>query len=448
MVVGAAVAAGRLHLLQGDDVRKVVSHLLQHEVPPSRPVEVRGVDGGELLERREHIGENVELKDREIARGGGRVGVDGSAELADLGRRPQSHHVTAIALEVEAFVILVVARQERGELRFLMLGGERREERVSEESIEGHAAADLADNPRLQELLTPDAPQDSARADQAWLGAAVEIKDPTAAIFRPQSGANLLIVGQNQRLANGMLTSAIVSLIAGESPQDTAKDARTQFVILDGEHDQPDHARLSEQLQILQPFGIDFCGPRESADKVKTILTEVRKRGEEIDQRFNPFFLLINDLGRFRDLQPKPDEFGFSGFGEEKADDPGKYLSEILREGPAVGVHTLVWADNYNNVSRWFDRPVLRDFAYRVLFQMSATDSSNLMDSAAASHLGPYRAFFHDDDRGQHEKFRPYGPPTSDLLDEVASWLNQRTVNNAQDESSTDACNMPTENRG
>ena len=314
--------------------------------------------------------------------------------------------------------------------------------------FEGHAAADLTDNPRLQELLAPDAPQDSARAGQAWLGAAVEIKDPTAAIFRPQSGANLLIVGQNQRLANGMLTSAIVSLIAGQSPQDTAKDARTQFVVLDGEHDQSNHARLSEQLQILQPFGIEFCGPRESVDKVKTILTEVRKRGKEIDQRFNPFFLLINDLGRFRDLQPKADEFGFSGFGEEKTDDPGKYLSEILREGPAVGVHTLVWADNYNNATRWFDRPVLRDFAYRVLFQMSATDSSNLMDSAAASHLGPYRAFFHDDDRGQHQKFRPYGPPTSELLDQVARWLNQRTVNDAQDESSTDACNMPTENRG
>jgi len=314
--------------------------------------------------------------------------------------------------------------------------------------FEGHAAADLADNPCLQEMLTPDAQQDLARAGQAWLGAAVEIKDPTAAVFRPQSGANLLIAGQNQRLANGILTSAIVSLIAGQSPQDTAKDVRTQFVVLDGEHDQPDHARLSDQLQTLQPFGIDFCGPRDSVERVKSVLTEVRKRGEEIDQRFNPFFLLINDLGRFRDLQPKADEFGFSGFGEEQTDDPGKYLSEILREGPAVGVHTLVWADNYNNVTRWFDRSVLRDFAYRVLFQMSATDSSNLMDSAAASHLGPYRAFFHDDDRGQHEKFRPYGAPTPDLLDEVASWLNQRTVNDAQDASPTGACNTPTENRG
>ena len=314
--------------------------------------------------------------------------------------------------------------------------------------FEGHAAADLADNPRLQETLTPGVQQEPARTSQAWLGAAVEIKDPTAANFPPQSGANLLIVGQNQSLANGMLTSALISLIVGQRSRETAKDVRTQFVVLDGEHDHPDTVRLSDQLQTMQPFGIEFCGPRESVEKVKSVLTEVRKRGENIDQRFESLFLLIKDLGRFRDLQPKGDEFGFSGFGDEQTDEPGKYLSEILREGPAVGVHTLVWADNYNNVTRWFDRSVLRDFAYRVLFQMSATDSSNLMDSAAASHLGPYRAFFHDDDRGQHEKFRPYGPPAPEFLTKVVRAVNNRTANHAQDEGPTGACNMPTENPG
>ena len=47
----------------------------------------------------------------------------------------------------------------------------------------------------------------------------------------------------------------------------------------------------------------------------------------------------------------------------------------------------------------------------RVLFQMSAADSSNLIDSPLASRLGQHRALYHTEDRAQPEKFRPYGPP-------------------------------------
>ena len=96
-----------------------------------------------------------------------------------------------------------------------------------------------------------------------------------------------------------------------------------------------------------------------------------------------------------------------------------------MKEGPTVGVHVLIWCDTYNNVTRWFDRGTIRDVAHRVLFQMSATDSSNLMDSAAASHLGPYRAIYYSDEQGEFEKFRPYAPPTMEWLDEATRLLKE-----------------------
>ena len=58
----------------------------------------------------------------------------------------------------------------------------------------------------------------------------------------------------------------------------------------------------------------------------------------------------------------------------------------------------------------------MRDFEMRVLFQMSAADSSNLMDSPAASRLGGHTAMFYSEERGQAEKFRPYGLPNPDWL--------------------------------
>jgi len=51
---------------------------------------------------------------------------------------------------------------------------------------------------------------------------------------------------------------------------------------------------------------------------------------------------------------------------------------------------------------------------------MSASDSSNLIDSPVAGRLGTNRAILHMVDQGTNEKFRPYGPPPSEWLDNVA----------------------------
>ena len=58
----------------------------------------------------------------------------------------------------------------------------------------------------------------------------------------------------------------------------------------------------------------------------------------------------------------------------------------------------------------------------RVLFQMSLTDSSNLIDSPVAGKLGQHRALFHSEDEGRLEKFRPYGVPADSWL----AWAKER----------------------
>jgi len=118
-----------------------------------------------------------------------------------------------------------------------------------------------------------------------------------------------------------------------------------------------------------------------------------------------------------------------SGSGERVASGAAKHLPTILREGPGVGIHAVVWCDSYNNLNRWLDRQTLRDLELRVLFQMSATDSSNLMDSPAASKLGVHRAMFYSEEQGQAEKFRPYGLPSAPWLDWVQKQLAARRRN-------------------
>ena len=78
------------------------------------------------------------------------------------------------------------------------------------------------------------------------------------------------------------------------------------------------------------------------------------------------------------------------------------------------------------NLNRAFDRPQLREFGQRVLFQMSATDSSTLMDSPAASKLGRNRALYLTEETERPEKFRPYGLPAPEWLDRTCEHLRSR----------------------
>ncbi len=57
--------------------------------------------------------------------------------------------------------------------------------------FEGNLPAVASKNPLLNPLIEAPAWPEPPRVEQAWLGDAIAIKDPTAAVFRPQSGSNL-----------------------------------------------------------------------------------------------------------------------------------------------------------------------------------------------------------------------------------------------------------------
>ncbi len=71
----------------------------------------------------------------------------------------------------------------------------------------------------------------------------------------------------------------------------------------------------------------------------------------------------------------------------------------------------MLWFDGLNNVNRGLSRASQREFGIKILFQMSANDSGQLIDSTAAADLGPGRAILHREETGVIEKFRPYALP-------------------------------------
>ncbi|MGO9598952.1 MAG: FtsK/SpoIIIE domain-containing protein [Isosphaeraceae bacterium] len=321
-------------------------------------------------------------------------------------------------------VVWLSDEQREGYLRDIQqLARDRHRPPVSPLVFEGNLPAVPTKNPLLGTLLEALAWPDPPRFEQAWLGDAIAIKDPTSAVFRPQSGSNLLIVGQNDEAALAMLIMAGLSIAVQHPPRASG----LKFHLLDGS---PVDSALSGELAKLEryiPHPVKNVHLRELTKVIGEIASEVelRRDADALDQA--PIYLLIYDIQRFRDLRKGDDDFGFSSsFGEDKPVSAAKSFLTILKDGPVVGVHTIVWCDSVNNLNRTFDRQGLREFELRVLFQMSANDSSALFDSPAAAKLGPNRALFYSEEENRIEKFRPYGLPDPAWLDQIARQLRSR----------------------
>jgi hypothetical protein len=289
--------------------------------------------------------------------------------------------------------------------------------------FEGDQAADPAENRQLGEALAS-SPASVPSMQRAWLGAAVAIKEPTFATFARHAGSNLLVVGGEEESALGVMASALVALVA-QNPREG--EAAARFLILDGTR--PETAQEGAWQQIAGVFGqqVSVVGPREVARVIYEVAEEVTRREAAGREDAPPLYLVAYNAGRLRDLRRSDDDFGFSS-DRGKPPKPGRQWGEILRNGPTWGLHSLVWCDSYNDVTRLFDRQTLREFELRVLFQMSAADSTNLLDSPAASRLRMHRGLFYSDDLGTIEKFRPYGPPSADWLRRAREALARQAV--------------------
>ncbi len=285
--------------------------------------------------------------------------------------------------------------------------------------FEGNVPADPAANPPLAALLRAGHWPAPSPAAHAWLGAPVAIKGPTAATFVRQGGSNLLLVGQDEPAALGVLAAALVSLAAQHPPG-------ARFYVFDGMRPDAPHAGVWERLAGVLPHGIPVISPRKVEGPISEIFAECVRREAENDEDAPPVYFLLYHLARFRDFLKSDDDFGFSRLDDDKPASPAQQLSEVLRRGPAVGVHGLLWCDGYNAVTRALDRQALRDVEMRILFRMNASDSSNLIDSPAASRLSEHRALLYDEGQGRIEKFRPYGPPSPPWLDWVREQFQAR----------------------
>ncbi len=291
--------------------------------------------------------------------------------------------------------------------------------------FEGNLPADVGKNPLLNQLLQSTEWPEAPKADSAWLGDAISIKDPTSVVFRPQSGSNVLIVGQNDEAALAMMIMGAVSIAAQHPP---AGPQACRFYLLDGS---PVDSTLFGQLGRLKdilPHPVTNVTWRDLGATYTGVAAEIKRRQESASDDQAPVYILIYDIQRFRDLRKSDDDFGYTRYDEDKPMPPSKLFADVLRDGPPVGIHTIIWCDSVNNMNRTLDRQGMKEFENRILFQMSANDSSTLIDTPAGSKLGENRALYYSEEANRIEKFRPYGVPEAEWLEGVKKRFQSRPV--------------------
>jgi S-DNA-T family DNA segregation ATPase FtsK/SpoIIIE len=263
--------------------------------------------------------------------------------------------------------------------------------------FEGNAPADVHENQAFLSLMQ-NPPAHAPGSSRIWLGAPNAIKGHTEVLFQRQSGNNLLIIGQRDETALSMMVYGIAALSA-QHPAGSA-----QFILFHASAEGSPDARLVEELLQAVPSVKACTRPAEITQTLAKIADTVEARTGDS----SPVFLFIHGLQRFRKLKHE-DDFGFGGDAEDQSD--GARLNTLIREGSAAGIHLILSVDTLNNVNRFLNRRALSEFEMRVLFQMSANDSSTLIDSPKASELGLHRALLCNEQTGTLETFRPYAPP-------------------------------------
>jgi|GEM_PF-2033248 len=283
--------------------------------------------------------------------------------------------------------------------------------------FEGNAPGDLRKNAAMTTALSViDGPGSSSNegVPAFWPGETVTISDPPAIRFDRQPAGNLLVVGRQSQEVRAMLSAAVLGILV--------TDPGAGIVIV--EAPVVGETGLKSACAGLSP-NLECIDPPALKDRLIALRKQLHQRQDDPASARQPVFLLVNDLALLRDLRKSEDDFGFGGFGssENGVPSPTKILGELLRDGPVVGIHTILWTDGSITLGHSTDRSALNEFGTIVIFQTTAAESTHFLDHVAASRIDRTQALLVRPAENELIKIRPYA-----MIDPVLWKTWSRTI--------------------
>lgn len=211
---------------------------------------------------------------------------------------------------------------------------------------DGSSRAEIESNPDLGKYR-----ERNDRFCTAFIGEPVALSESHVSYrLRRQNGSNILIAGADRPAAMSIIMYSVLQILNQSGPQ-------TRIVIADKTNsDSPCYGKLSETFAALTDKVEVAELDMDIEDKIAGIHAELSKRIEE-RRPGERMLIILNDLYNIRSLRKK-------GFNKSEQT---RQLVEIIKDGPALGIHTFVYAASYNDLTQIFDiHELLPEFEVKI----------------------------------------------------------------------------------
>lgn len=222
-----------------------------------------------------------------------------------------------------------------------------------------------------------------------------------------ESNNNILIIGGRQDIAKKIAYHTILSQSVAHN-EETATFAICNFMRNDDELQALYH---SDKIETVKQWSANWLEAKKT-DEVTRLLNDLKKmidyRKDLTDEsEMEHIYLHVTafQLGRMFDM------VGASG---DRQSECGKLLDSILKDGPSLGVFTVLQVDNLSSLNR-LGRGALNYFNHRIALQMTEIDSNKVVGTSAVNKLkvsgrpsSDYRALYFNFMNNEITKFKPY----------------------------------------
>ena len=259
-----------------------------------------------------------------------------------------------------------------------------------------------------------------------WVGEPIAMLPAHAINLKRQSGANLLVIDRNEKLAFGIVFSSVLSIAAQESPETVV------FHFVDMSSADASWVNHSETFANNFPHQANVYARRDLETVISELAEEIAGRELSDTKQTSKIILVLFGIQRARNLRR---ETGVSFTSSANGNNVHNNLSKILQEGPEFGMHTIIWCDTLQSFSRVFDNSDLNEIGHRIAGVLATNDSVKLFDEPVASNLDrENRMICYDDEKvGVYTSIRPYRPCDLSYVKELGEIQNNnwKDINDA-----------------
>jgi len=251
-----------------------------------------------------------------------------------------------------------------------------------------------------------------------WLGQPLRIAEAISVSLESRATANMLVLGNNEALAVPVIMNGLISLAI------TLPPLTTRIVFIgDLDPQQAVGEVLDSMLAALQY--LKNVARTAGVDMVSQLVVELDQRLSVLPTKpKSTIFIIVAGLQRWSEARASGPYGGPTPLGTN--------LARLWKEGPEVGIHTVMWCDRPSALEAVVGASAryeaLISFGHRVALQMPSDDSVNFLGNPQAARLGSARAYYRNESwpAGQQDQFKPYDLPSAAQLRSLLSAAQTR----------------------